>query len=192
METRYAGFWKRVAAALLDAAILGGMAFLISMAYLHSHLKIAYGMGGYMPDDPGFATSLSAFVFMPLQAAESIFVLPLLCIFYRSIIDFPQLLKDSPDLWLFVVSFPALNWVYHAIMESSIKQATVGKMMLAIKVTDQNGQRIPFWKATVRHFGKILSTLVLLVGFLMAGWTQKNQALHDKVAGCLVIRKSSG
>jgi uncharacterized RDD family membrane protein YckC len=53
---------------------------------------------------------------------------------------------------------------------------------------DENGDRIGFWRATGRYFGKILSALILGIGFMMAGWTHRRQALHDKLAGCLVIR----
>ncbi len=84
-----------------------------------------------------------------------------------------------------------INWLYFALMESSASQSTIGKMALGIKVTDIDGQRISFGKATGRHFGKILSTLVLLIGFIMVAWDDKRQALHDKLAGTLVIRKQS-
>src|SRR5438128_1555397 len=113
MEIRYSGFWRRVGAAMIDAVVLGTAGFLMSMGYLHSHLRVAYGMAGYMPEDPGFATSLSAFVFAPLDAAESIFVFCPLVILYASIVNLQQLLKDAPDLWIFALAFPALNWFYH-------------------------------------------------------------------------------
>jgi uncharacterized RDD family membrane protein YckC len=73
-------------------------------------------------------------------------------------------------------------------MESSAKQATVGKMALGIIVTDLDGRRIGFGRATGRYFAKILSALTLGIGFLMAGFTERKQALHDMVASCLVIR----
>ena len=81
-----------------------------------------------------------------------------------------------------------LTWLYYAIMESSSKQATVGKMALGIVVTDLNGKRVSFGRATGRHFGKILSGLILGFGFIMAAFTEKGQALHDIIAGCLVLR----
>ena len=56
-----------------------------------------------------------------------------------------------------------------------------------VYVTDQFNHRISFIRATVRYFGKILSSLTLLVGFIMAAFTQKKQALHDMLAGCLVV-----
>ena len=62
-------------------------------------------------------------------------------------------------------------------------------MVLGIKVTDLNGRRIGFGKATGRYFGKILSTVILLIGCIMIAFTEKKQGLHDKMAGCLVVNK---
>ncbi len=81
-----------------------------------------------------------------------------------------------------------MNWLYHALMESSSWQATVGKRALGIKVTDMDGQRISFMRASGRHFGKILSGLIFSIGYIMAGFTAKKQALHDMLAGTLVVR----
>ncbi len=76
-------------------------------------------------------------------------------------------------------------------MESSPQQATLGKMALGLKVTDLRGEPISFGKATGRYFGKFVSELILYVGFMMAGWTEKKQALHDIMAGTLVVKKQS-
>lgn len=81
-----------------------------------------------------------------------------------------------------------VEWLYFAIMESSTHQGTLGKIALGIKVTDIQGNRISFARATGRYFGKILSGLVLMIGFIMAGFTEKKQALHDILADCLVIK----
>lgn len=80
------------------------------------------------------------------------------------------------------------SWLYYALMESSAKQATLGKMAMSIYVTDLNGNKLTFGKATVRHFGKILSSLILLIGYLMVAFTEKKQALHDQLAGALVVQ----
>lgn len=80
------------------------------------------------------------------------------------------------------------NWLYEAGMESSSKQATLGKMALALKVTDLQGHRISFARATGRHFAKFISGMILLIGYIMAGFTERKQALHDMIAGTLVIR----
>jgi uncharacterized RDD family membrane protein YckC len=78
------------------------------------------------------------------------------------------------------------DWLYGAMMESSVRQATLGKMIFGMKVTDLQGRRISFGRATGRHFAKILSALTLCIGFIMAGFTEKKQALHDMIAGTLV------
>lgn len=83
----------------------------------------------------------------------------------------------------------AIAWLYYASFESSARQATPGKMALGIIVTDMEGNRISFAKASGRFWGKIVSAIILYVGFVVAGLTEKKQALHDMMAGCLVIRK---
>ena len=80
-------------------------------------------------------------------------------------------------------------WIYSAVMESSPRQATVGKAVLGIVVTDLEGKPTSFGKATGRYFGKIVSALILGIGFAMAGFTPKKQALHDMMAGCLVVKR---
>jgi uncharacterized RDD family membrane protein YckC/type II secretory pathway pseudopilin PulG len=82
-------------------------------------------------------------------------------------------------------------WMYYAVMESSKKQATLGKMALGIRVTDQTGARISFGRASGRLFAKLLSAMTFAIGYLMAGFTAKRQALHDMVAGCLVVNNSA-
>jgi len=82
-----------------------------------------------------------------------------------------------------------IAWIYYASMESSSKQATLGKMALGLKVTDLEKKPISFGKATGRFFGKILSVIILGIGFLMIAFTEKKQGLHDQLAGCLVLKK---
>ena len=77
---------------------------------------------------------------------------------------------------------------YFAGMESSDSQATLGKMAMGIKVTDLYGRRISFGRATGRFFGKILSSIILGIGFLMAAFTEKKQALHDMMSDTLVLK----
>ena len=62
-------------------------------------------------------------------------------------------------------------------------------MALQLQVTDMDGNRISFMRATGRHFGKIISNMTILIGYIMAGFTERKQALHDIIAGCLVYRK---
>jgi uncharacterized RDD family membrane protein YckC len=83
------------------------------------------------------------------------------------------------------------TWLYSSWLESSTWQGTVGKKLLGLKVTDLNGNRISFGKATGRHFGKILSGLILGIGFIMVAFTDKKQGLHDMLAGTLVVKDSA-
>lgn len=83
-------------------------------------------------------------------------------------------------------------WVYSAVLESSTWQATIGKRILGIKVTDMSGNRISFGKATGRHFGKFLSSIICAIGFIMAAFTEKKQALHDILASTLVVEGKGG
>jgi uncharacterized RDD family membrane protein YckC len=81
------------------------------------------------------------------------------------------------------------EWVYFAYQESSEAQATIGKRALGIIVTDEAGNRISFGRATGRYFAKIISALIILIGFIMIAFTRKKQGLHDMVAGTLVVLK---
>jgi uncharacterized RDD family membrane protein YckC len=129
-SSMYAGFWRRVAAALLDGLIVG-----VATA------PFSVGMSGwnrYSTTASGISTVVS--------------------------------------------------WLYSALMESSSKQATLGKMALGIRVTDLDGNRITFGKATGRYFAKILSALILGIGFLMVAFTERKQGLHDILAGTLVVK----
>ncbi len=83
-----------------------------------------------------------------------------------------------------------LPWLYFAWMESSTKQATLGKMALGIKVIDERGGRLTFWHALGRKLAKIITGLTLNIGYYMAGATRKKQALHDKMAHTYVVDKN--
>jgi uncharacterized RDD family membrane protein YckC len=86
--------------------------------------------------------------------------------------------------------FIGLNWLYFAGMESSERQATFGKAAMSLRVTDLEGRRLSFGHATGRFFSKIITGLIPLgIGYIMAGFTEKKQALHDMIAGTLVLRK---
>lgn len=79
--------------------------------------------------------------------------------------------------------------LYYALLESSRWQATLGKKALGIAVTDLEGKRISFKRAAGRNLAKILSSLVFCAGFVMAAFSEKKQALHDRVTDCLVFKK---
>lgn len=137
----YSGFWRRVAASLIDSVILSVPGFILGIV-----LGLAMVSGGI--DDT----------------------------------EVVELTGKVVGLFL--------GWLYYALMESSSKQATIGKMVMGIKVTDLEGNQISFGRASGRHFGKILSALILAIGYLMMLFTQKKQTLHDLMAGCLVVKKS--
>lgn len=80
-------------------------------------------------------------------------------------------------------------WGYFSGMESSPLRATLGKLAVGIYVTDLEGNRISFSRATGRYFGKFISGLLLGIGYLIAGMSERKQALHDTMAGCLVLSK---
>jgi len=83
-----------------------------------------------------------------------------------------------------------VQWLYFAYFESGEQQATWGKQILNIYVTDLQGDRISFGTATGRYFAKIVTGLVpLALGYIMAGFTERRQALHDMIASTLVLRR---
>ncbi len=81
----------------------------------------------------------------------------------------------------------AIPWIYEALMLSSEKQATLGKIALGIIVTDTAGERLTFGRATGRHFAKYVSSLLFGIGFIMAAFTERKQALHDLLARTLAV-----
>jgi uncharacterized RDD family membrane protein YckC len=84
------------------------------------------------------------------------------------------------------------TWLYHALLESSEWQATLGKKVLGLVVTDMAGRRVSFGRATGRHFAKIITNMVpAFIGYIMAGFAERKQALHDMIAGCLVLRRNN-
>ena len=92
-------------------------------------------------------------------------------------------------VFTFVAIAVLLQWLYYAYLESGEKQATWGKQALGLYVTDGAANRVSFGRASGRYFAKIISGLIPLgIGYIMAGFTEKKQALHDMIAGCLVLR----
>jgi uncharacterized RDD family membrane protein YckC len=83
-----------------------------------------------------------------------------------------------------------IGWLYHAFSESSSWQGTLGKKMLNLTVTDMEGQPISFARASGRYFARFITNLIpLAIGYILAGFTQKKQAIHDMIASCVVLRK---
>jgi len=86
------------------------------------------------------------------------------------------------------IAFFILQLLYWPVMESSARQATFGKSLMGLEVTDLQGNRTSFIKSLVRNLAKILSSLIMMIGFLLAAFTARKQGLHDMLAGCLVVR----
>ena len=78
-------------------------------------------------------------------------------------------------------------WLYHAGLESGVRQASLGKRLLGLVVTDAAGEPVTFGRASRRHFAKLLSALPLMAGFLAIFVTGRRQCLHDLIAGTLVL-----
>lgn len=152
---RYAGFWRRFVAHLIDQILVGMVAFLVLIPAL---ALFGLGVG-------------AAAIEEDTEAMGGFFIAALMAYFGA--------------ILLIIVA----QWLYYALMESSSKQATLGKLALGIIVTDLNGNRISFGRATGRYFGKILSGMILAIGYIMAGFTERKQALHDIIASCLVVLK---
>ena len=79
--------------------------------------------------------------------------------------------------------------VYLAWMHSSSNQASLGKMAVGIKVVRTDGERISFLRGIGRYFGYMLSSLLLMIGLIMAAFTDRKQALHDFICDTLVVDK---
>jgi uncharacterized RDD family membrane protein YckC len=100
-----------------------------------------------------------------------------------SLASLPQLTPIA-----FVITITA-TWFYYTVFEASIWQATPGKRVMKLYVADLSGRRLTFARAAARNLAKMISSLTFLVGYLVAGFTEKKQALHDILASCLVLRK---
>ena len=132
---------------------------------------------------------------------EFIIVLPILGLFGIKIFELStirDLENADPELFIPVIASAItglsltvllITWFYYALLQSGARQATVGKMALGLKVTDVNGDRLTFARASLRYFSKILSGLFMMLGYIMAGFTEKKQALHDIIANTYVVRQ---
>jgi uncharacterized RDD family membrane protein YckC len=90
------------------------------------------------------------------------------------------------------IIFLVLSILYWALMHSSPRQATIGKELCGLKVGGPNGERLSVPRALGREAAKIISSLTLLIGFIIAAFTRNKQALHDFVASTYVVRASEG
>ncbi|HEX7801524.1 MAG TPA: RDD family protein [Pseudoxanthomonas sp.] len=151
-EVVYAGFWKRVAAYMIDAMVIGVATQIVQLVVM----GVFFGLN---------ASSMSNPETMFASGAGILFV-----------------------LGLYVVPL-AMNAAYYAAFHASSKQATLGKMAVGIKVVRTDGTRISLARGVGRFFATILSSLTLGIGFLMAAFTDRKQALHDMICDTLVVDK---
>lgn len=114
------------------------------------------------------------------------------------IISIPSMIINSVVTGIFIDQLAGMlvgglvsilvGWIYFAGMESSRHMATIGKQAFNLRVTDVNGYKISFGRASARFFGKILSAVILYIGFIMIAFTRNKQALHDKIAHTFVVK----
>ena len=155
-KVKYAGFWWRFLAYIIDDLIIGAVSWIFALPIL-----AIFGISMYSFSEAGMNPDDAELLLIPIIMAGS-------SIGFLAII---------------------VQWLYFALMESSKHQGTLGKIVLKIKVTDVEGNRINFARATGRHFGKILSGMILMIGYILAGLTEKRQAVHDILASCYVIKE---
>ena len=137
----------------------------------------------------GFWRRFSAYM---IDGVITVFFLNTLYWFLMNQIRFGTMEFDLPQNITNIIFTPLvliITWCYYSGMESSPFQATLGKLLVGIYVTDLEENRITFGKATGRFFAKIISGLILTIGYWLAGFTEKKQALHDMLSGCLVLKK---
>lgn len=159
-ESKYAGFWLRFVAWIIDYIILYVInGFVIIPILATVGLSIGAASEGF---------DLNTMTEGDIIAAVSALVG---AIFAGGIISL------------------IISILYYSIMEASKHQATVGKIALGLKVTDMNGGKLDIGKAALRQIGKIVSGIIIMIGYIMAGFTEKKQALHDMIAGALVVKK---
>ena len=91
----------------------------------------------------------------------------------------------SSDIEFYVI------FLYWILLESSRWQGSIGKKIMGIKVVTSEGGKPSIYQAAARNLLKILSGIIIFIGFMMAGWTSKKQALHDKIPSMLVVKGSA-
>ncbi|WP_252229139.1 RDD family protein [Clostridium sp. ZBS15] len=90
-----------------------------------------------------------------------------------------------------VIIYLVIPWLYYSFFESSNGKATLGKKALGIIVVDANNNKISFLRATVRYWSKYISLIIFFIGYIMAGFTKKKQALHDIISVTYVIKNNT-
>jgi len=93
-----------------------------------------------------------------------------------------------PTLLLGTILIPIVKFIACVILEGSRRQASIGKMLIGVKVTDEKGLPIGYGRALARNVAKLIGVATLGIGFLSGFFNRKQQCLHDKIAGTLVIK----
>ena len=147
---------------------------------------------------------LDAFV---LQLMQIIIIVPFLLSLGFDFVDVPfdwesyeryddKFFKEL-ELWIdqvrpLIIAGLITQTLYFSLLESSYLQASLGKLVFGIKVVDQQGARLDFLRCLVRNMSKFLSSLIFMLGYLMALVTENKQALHDLIAGAYIVRSMPG
>jgi len=179
-ETRYADFWLRGIAALIEACVF--MALSIPVCFILPFLISQVDSNTLIPSIPAlyFVEGLVPGISFPLFAAS-----------LKEINSDTSVTLATPLIWSVVLGGVLLvNLLYHSIMESSRLEGTIGKLVVGLKVKDSHGRRISFLRALARNVLRIPSTLPLCLGYFMAAKTRARQTLHDKVSGTFVVKES--
>jgi len=180
--TVYAGFLRRFAAFLIDSllilVVLGILLLLILWAEVGK--PTSYSSVEHTVEHP--ADPISWLVY-------SLIIVPSVVAVEAVILQMVWIVWVVSILINLIICSIVISWLYFALMESSRREATFGKMALGIIVNDRKGQRVSFGRATGRHFAKLISGVILVIGFIMAGFTAKKQTLHDMIAECVVVKK---
>ena len=162
-KIEYAGFWMRFVALIIDYIVIQ-----LLQSFLIIPILGIVGMGFLIPTE-----SFDSFDFDMMSDGDIVVMI----IGIISAVAATMLLALSVSI------------LYFSLMESSKHQATLGKMALGLQVTDMEGKRLDFIKALLRQLGKIVSSMTMYIGYIMAGFTSKKQALHDLMANTLVVKK---
>jgi len=162
-----------------------------SMARLDEALSMKGLSQGPLPDPPEKPSQMYAGFWRRFFALliDTVILFPLVYISLYFLFSTPGIIDNETAVLAWYVFWAVMVWGYFAGLESSSLQATLGKAALGIVVTDHLGHRVNFGRATGRHFGKWLSTLIVGIGYLLAAFTPQKRALHDMLAGTLVVKK---
>jgi uncharacterized RDD family membrane protein YckC len=170
MEVRFAGFWVRFVAYIIDSILLSVMETVVFV-----FVAMIVGIAVPFVNEPETTGHYAKFVTAAVQ-------------------NYPETYEyfTSSFIGLFGFVSVVLSWLYFAGLQSSEKQATFGKAAMGLIVVDENLERLTFARASLRYFAKFISSMLLYFGYIMAAFTRHKRALHDILAGTYVVhaRKS--